>query len=167
MAGDVAVHICTRGNEDIVTDRNSSDDDCINADPHAVSQNGCALSLATVLLAYGHALMQVAVRADDGGFVNRDVEGVPEIEPRANLSSASNLKAISLPQTVKQQAPDGVARTLRLAEDDEEPERMVGQERSACSVTEPIKAPPPRILAFTTRSSSSAKIELVSYSAES
>lgn len=97
MAGDVAVHICTRGNEDIVTDRNASDDNGINADPHAVSQNGYAFSLATVLLADGHALMQVAVRADDGGFVNRDVEGVPEIEPRTDLSSTSYLQAISFP----------------------------------------------------------------------
>lgn len=97
MAGDIAVHICTRGNEDIVADRNASDDDGVNADPYAVSQNGCAFSLATVLLAYGHALMQVAVRADDGGFVNGDVEGMPEIEPRPDLSSSSNLQAISLP----------------------------------------------------------------------
>lgn len=76
MAGDVAVHICTRGNEDIVTDRNASDDDGVNADPHAVSQNGRAFSLAAVLLTYSRTFMQVAVRANDGGFVNRNVEGV-------------------------------------------------------------------------------------------
>lgn len=76
MAGDVAVHICTRGNEDIVSDRNVSDDDGINADPNAVSQNRRAFSLAAVLLADGHALMQVAVCANDGGFVNRNVERV-------------------------------------------------------------------------------------------
>lgn len=97
MAGDVAVHICTRGNEDVVADRYASNDGGIYANPNAISQNGRALSPATVLLAYGHALMQVAVRANDGGFVNGNVEGVPEIESRANLSSTSNLQAISLP----------------------------------------------------------------------
>ncbi len=77
MAGDVTVHICTRGNEDIVSNRNASDDSSVYANPHAVSQDGSSFSLAAVLLSYSRTFMQVAVRADDGGFVNRDVEGVP------------------------------------------------------------------------------------------
>lgn len=97
MVGDVAVHICTRGNEDVVADRDASNDGGIYASPNAISQNGRAFSPATVLLANRHALVQIAVRTDDGSFVNRDVEGVPEIEPRSDLSSSSNLQAISLP----------------------------------------------------------------------
>lgn len=97
MAGDIAVHIRPWSDEDIVADRNGPDDGGVYADPHTIPQNGCAFPLATILLTNGHALMQVAVRADDGGFVNRDVESVPEIEARADLSSTSNLQAISFP----------------------------------------------------------------------
>lgn len=102
MTGDIAVHIRPWSDEYIVADRNGPDDGCVYANPYTIPQNGCAFSLASILLTNGHALMEVAVRADDGSFVNRDVEGVPEIEPRADLSSTSNLQAISLPKTVKQ-----------------------------------------------------------------
>lgn len=33
---------------------------------------------------------------------------------------------------------------MRLAEDEDESERMIGQRRSICSIAVPIKAPPPR-----------------------
>lgn len=96
MAGDIAVHVRSRGNEDIVPDRDASDDGGIYADPYAISQNGCAFSLASIFLTNGHALMQVTVRADDGGLVDRDVEGVSEVEPWTDLSSASYLQAVFL-----------------------------------------------------------------------
>lgn len=143
MAGDIAVHICPRGDEDVVTDCNTSDDGGVYADPHTVSQNWRAFSLAAVLLTDCHALMQIAVRADNGGLIHRDVEGMPEVEPRSDFSGASYLQAISLLQTMKQQTPNEIARAMRLAEGEEESERMIGQRRSVCSITAPIEAPPP------------------------
>ena len=81
MAGDIAVHICPRGDEDVVADINAPDDGGVYADPHAVSQYWRAFSLATVLLPDRHALVQVAVRSNDSGFVHRDVKGVPKVKP--------------------------------------------------------------------------------------
>ena len=84
MAGDITVHIRPWSDEDIVADRNGPDDGGVYADPHTIPQNGCAFPLATILLTNGHALMKIAVRTDDGGLVNRDVEGVSEVEPRSD-----------------------------------------------------------------------------------
>lgn len=91
MAGDIAVHIRPRGDKNIVTDCNAPDDRGVYADPHAVSQNRRAFSLTTVLLANSHALVQAAVRTDDGQLVNRDVEGVPEVKPRSDLRATRYL----------------------------------------------------------------------------
>ena len=91
MAGDIAVHIRPWSDEYIVADRNGPDDGGVYADPHAVSQNGRAFSLTTVLLTDRHALVQISVRTNDGQLVNRDVEGVPEVKPRSDLRATRYL----------------------------------------------------------------------------
>lgn len=91
MAGDIAVHIRPRGDMNIVIDCKAPDDRGVYADPHAASQNGRAFSLTTVLLTDRHALVQVAIRTDDGQLVNRDVEGVPEVKPRSYLRATRHL----------------------------------------------------------------------------
>ena len=102
MAGDIAVHIRPWSDEDIVADRNGPDDGGVYADPDTIPQNGRAFPLATILLTNGHTLVQVAVRTDDGGLVHRDVKGVPEVEPRSDLSGTSYLKPISPTQAMDQ-----------------------------------------------------------------
>lgn len=91
MARDVTVYKRPRGNKNIVTDRNTSDDGGVNANPHTVSQNWRFFSLTAVLSTDRRALMQVAIRTDDGQLVNRDVEGVPEVKPRSYLRATRHL----------------------------------------------------------------------------
>ena len=50
MARDVTVYKRTRGEKNIVTDRNTSGDGGVYANPHTVSQNWRAFSLTAVLL---------------------------------------------------------------------------------------------------------------------
>lgn len=50
MARDVTVYKRPRGDKGIVTDRNTSDDGGVYANPHTVSQNWRAFSLTAVLL---------------------------------------------------------------------------------------------------------------------
>ncbi len=142
MTRDVTVYKRPRGNKNIVTDRNTSDDGGVSANPHTVSQNWRFFSLTAVLSTDRRALMQVAVRAENRSLIHRDVKGVPEVEPRSDLSGTSYLQAASLLQTVKQQTPNGVARAMRLTEDEEESGQMIGQRRSICSRTATIEAPP-------------------------
>ena len=143
MTRDVTVYKRPRGNKNIVTDRNTSDDGGVNANPHKVSQNWRFFSLTAVLSTDRRALMQVAVPAENRSLIHRDVKGVPEVEPRSDLSGTSYLQAASLLQTVKQQTPNGIARAMRLTEGEEESGQMIGQRQSICSRTATIEAPPP------------------------
>lgn len=73
MTRDVTVYKRPRGNKNIVTDRNTSDDGGVNANPHTVSQNWRFFSLTAVLSTDRRALMQVAVRAENRSLIHRDV----------------------------------------------------------------------------------------------
>lgn len=94
MAGDVAVHIGPRRDKNVVANRNPADNGGVCADPYAISQGGRTPPLAAVFLANRHSLMQVAVRSDDDGLVNRDVKGVAEVEPGSDLRVAANFQAV-------------------------------------------------------------------------
>lgn len=86
MARNVAVHLRPRGNKGNVSHRDSADEGRVDANPDAIPNYRGALAFPAVLLADGHTLMQVAIRADDGSRVHRDVIGVAQIKARSDIS---------------------------------------------------------------------------------
>lgn len=82
MARDVSVYKRTRGDKNIVTDRNTSDDGGVYANPHTVSQNWRAFSLTAVLLTNDRTEAKYLLQ-------NGANRGTPP--PRKTLSSRQSL----------------------------------------------------------------------------
>ena len=61
MAGHVAIDICARRNQDIVTDDNLPDDYGVDADPHTIAQFRSPSALAAIFLADGTTLVEITV----------------------------------------------------------------------------------------------------------
>ena len=85
VARNIAVHVRPRGNKDIISHRNSADQGRVDAYPDAIPYNRGSIAFPAVLLADGHALMQVAIRADDSSRVHRDVVSVAKVKARSDI----------------------------------------------------------------------------------
>ena len=91
MGGNVTIDKGSRSNQDIVSDGDLSDHGSIDTDAHATADSRNALAGTAAFYADGHALMEVAIVAQDGGAIHGDVVGMAHIKALPNSGATRNL----------------------------------------------------------------------------